>query len=173
MKKKLNQKLMKQTVDTIENNIERCLHRVHVSQAEYIALKQLKLVHVGDTTRYLAQIKTEFMSIIESFLWLRKYNVSKYADSFNYTSKDGLDTVELCTVDYYSQFGTEMVFDKSKEELFPLTKKNAACCGFKLHIKLTISEDVERELDYTITRKTVDDILREKIEKRRGNYGWQ
>jgi hypothetical protein len=63
--------------------------------------------------------------------------------------------------------------DKPKEESFPLTKKNAACCIFKLHIKLTIGEGVERELDYTITRKTVDDILREKIEKHRGNCGWQ
>ena len=159
MKKKMSRKLIKQTVDVIENNLEQHLHRVHELQADIIS-GQLGV----DVEKCAAQTKTELMGIIESFLWLQKYHVAKYT-SLNYTSKDGFDIAELYTVNPCSQLETEMESNKPKEESFPLTKRNAICTGFRLHVKLTMGESVERELDFKITRKTADDILREKIEK--------
>lgn len=157
MKKKLGWKLMtprERTAYTIENNLEQHLHRVHELQSEIVLSKQFS---VADMAKCLAQTKTELMGITESFLWLRRYGVPgcTYLD---YTSKDGLDTVELFSMNPYSQLETEMDSNKPKEELFPLTKKNAACGGLHLHVKLTISEDVERELDYMFMRKTTHSV---------------
>ena len=156
MRKKLSWKLMtprERTIDTIENNLEQHLHRVHELQASIVLSNEFG---VADMAECLAQTKTELMGIVESFIWLRRYHVPEYT-WLDYTSKDGLDTAELFSMDPYSQFEFEMDPNKPKEKSFPLTKKNAACGGLRLHVKLTISEDVERELDYTFTRKTMLD----------------
>ena len=162
MKKKLSRKLMtprEQTVDIIENNLEQHLHRLHELQIDIVSGR-----FGVDVEKCAVQTKTELMGIVESFIWLRRYHISKYT-FLNYTSKDGFDAAELCSLDPYSQLEFEMDSNKPKEESFPLTKRNAMCGGLRLHVKLTISEGVECELDYTIARKTVDDILQEKIEK--------
>ena len=140
-------------------NIEHRLKHVYELQSEYLS-------GWGNSPEVIAtKTKSELACITESMLWIRRY----VPEFDNYTSKDGCCTVKLGFDDSHQSFTTDIKdWLYYRKPLSPLTRSNL---GVSVKVEMgNFPDRVTRQFEYTVKRKTADDIIREEIENHK-KYG--
>lgn len=152
-------KAAKRCIDAIKINIEHRLKHVYEIQSEYLSGRYNQPEVYAEKTKY------ELTCITESMLWIRRY----IPEFDNYTSKDGRCTVKLVFDDTHHSLITDIKdWPYFRKPIPPLTRSNPG-----VSVKVVMSGfpgDVTRSFEYTVKRKTADDIIREEIENYR-KYG--
>lgn len=147
-------KAAKRCIDAIKINIEHRLKRVHELQSEYLSGFGSNSPEV-----YAEKTKYELACITESMLWIRRY----VPEFDNYTSKNGCCTVKLGFDDSHQSFTTDI-----KDWLYyrkPLPSLTRSNLGVSVKVEMgNFPNGVTRQFEYTVKRKTADDIIREEIE---------